>query len=236
MRTDIAADEIALRHAAAPLPAARYAMAPEAVIGRHAKHTASVDGFEIRAIDIAHDAPTLHRWFVEERAAFWNMRDKSVEDVAVFYQAIQNSGHAQAWIGSQHGASAFLFESYHPAHDEVGEHYDVQPGDLGMHLFVGPAAQPVPGYTHRVFRSLMTFLFEHLSAARVVVEPDARNARIHALNRAMGFVYAKNVAFREKTASLAFCTRADFYAALQATTQATTQATLQATTEKDQQR
>jgi RimJ/RimL family protein N-acetyltransferase len=64
----------------------------------------------------------------------------------------------------------------------------------------------------------MRFLFERLDAERIVVEPDARNERIHALNRAMGFVYAKNVAFREKTASLAFCTRADFYATLQKTT------------------
>jgi RimJ/RimL family protein N-acetyltransferase len=222
MRTDIVADEIALRHAA-PLPAARYAN--DTATAHRSPHLASTDGFEIRAIDIACDAPTLHRWFIEERAAFWNMRDKSVDEVAAFYRAIQQSGHAQAWIGSHHGASAFLFESYHPAHDEVGEHYDVLPGDLGMHLFVGPAAKPVPGYTHRVFRSLMTFLFEHLNAARVVVEPDARNTRIHALNRAMGFVYAKNVAFREKTASLAFCTRADFHAA--------TQATIQTTTEKD---
>ncbi|NML31706.1 GNAT family N-acetyltransferase [Paraburkholderia antibiotica] len=205
MRTDIVADEIALRYAA-PLPAVQRS--PR--VAGLSRSTAN--DFEIRALDVARDAPTLHRWFIEERAAFWNMRDKSVDEVAAFYQAIQDSGHAQAWIGSQHGASAFLFESYDPAHDEVGEHYAPLPGDLGMHLFVGPATKPVPGYTQHVFRSLMTFLFEQRDAMRIVVEPDARNTRIHALNRAMGFVYAKNVAFREKTASLAFCTRADFYA------------------------
>jgi hypothetical protein len=227
MRTDIVADEIALRYTT-PLPAARHANgAHYPITARHADYpdyAASVNGFDIRAIDVTRDARTLHRWFVEERAAFWNMRDKTVDEVAAFYQAIQDCGHAQAWIGSQHGTSAFLFETYDPAHDEVGEHYDPLPGDLGMHLFVGPAVKPVPGYTHRVFRSLMTFLFEQLNATRIVVEPDARNTRIHALNRAMGFVHAKNVAFREKTAALAFCTRADFDAAIQATL------------EKDQQR
>ncbi|MCC8395539.1 acetyltransferase [Paraburkholderia sp. MMS20-SJTR3] len=207
MRTDIVADELALRYPAPPHAAQR------------SPRTASVAGFEIRALDVARDAPTLHRWFIEERAAFWNMRDKSVAEVAAFYQAIEDSAHACAWIGSQHGASAFLFETYDPAHDEVGEHYTPRPGDLGMHLFVGPAAQPVSGYTQQVFRTLMTFLFEQLDAARIVVEPDARNTRIHALNRAMGFVYAKDVAFREKTASLAFCTRADFYAAIRTTTE-----------------
>jgi RimJ/RimL family protein N-acetyltransferase len=201
MRTDIVADEIALRHALPPA-AQRGTLA------------ASLGGFHIRPLDAQRDAPTLHRWFVEERAAFWNMREKRVCEVAAFYQAIEDSGHAQAWLGSQDGTPAFLFESYDPAHDEVGEHYEVRAGDLGMHLFVGPAARPVPGYTRRVFQTLMTFLFDRLNAERIVVEPDARNTRIHALNRAMGFVYAKEVPFREKTASLAFCTRSDFYTAI----------------------
>ena len=55
----------------------------------------------------------------------------------------------------------------------------------------------------------MRFLFDRLNAARVVVEPDANNAKIHALNLAMGFVYAGQ-AGSAKTASLAFCTRAQF--------------------------
>ena len=208
MRTDIVAEEIAL-HRAPPRAASRESLPnPET-------RTASLGGFQIRPLDPERDAPTLHRWFVEERAAFWNMRDKSVGEVAAFYRAIEDSGHAQAWLGLRHGAPAFLFESYDPAHDEAGEHYEVLAGDLGMHLFVGPARTPMPGYTLGVFRTLMTFLFERLGAERIVVEPDARNTRIHALNRAMGFVYAKDVPFREKTASLAFCTRADFNATIQ---------------------
>jgi RimJ/RimL family protein N-acetyltransferase len=195
VRTEIAADEITLRH----MPAVR---------------AAAPNGFLIRPLDAQRDAPTLHGWFVEERAAFWNMRDKSVQEVAAIYQAIEDSGHAQAWLATQHGVPAFLFESYDPAHEEVGEHYEVNTGDLGMHLFVGPATTRTPGYTRHVFQTLMTFLFERLGARRIVVEPDARNTRIHALNRAMGFVYAKDVAFREKTASLAFCTQANFYAAI----------------------
>lgn len=203
MRTDIAADEIALRHRCLPRPAQRETPA------------VMLDGFRIRRLDVPRDAPTLHGWFIEERASFWNMRDWSAAQVAAFYQAIDDSAHAQAWLASRRGAPAFLAETYDPAHEEAGEHYTVLPGDLGMHLFVGPAATPQRGYTRRVFKALMTFSFEYLDAARIVVEPDARNTRIHALNRAMGFVYAKDVVFREKTASLAFCTRADFYAAIQ---------------------
>jgi RimJ/RimL family protein N-acetyltransferase len=195
VRTDIAAHEIALLDA--PL------------------HAMLDDDFHIRPLDIQRDAPTLHSWFVEERAAFWNMRDWNVDQVAAFYQDIADSAHADAWLALRHGEPAFLIESYDPAYEEVGEHYTPRLGDLGMHLFVGPAARPVSGYTQQVFRTLMIFLFERLRAQRIVVEPDARNTRIHALNRAMGFVYWKDVPFRDKTASLAFCTRADFFRSIQ---------------------
>ena len=84
----------------------------------------------------------------------------------------------------------------------------MRPGDIGMHIFIGPPTQRIPGFSRDVFALVMRFLFDRLNAARVVVEPDANNAKIHALNLAMGFVYAGQ--FRAKTASLAFCTRAQF--------------------------
>jgi RimJ/RimL family protein N-acetyltransferase len=197
VRTDIATAEIAL-----------YPAPPKRSPGTY-------NGFAFRPLDASRDAPLLHRWFVDERASFWNMQDKRVDEVEAVYQALADAGHATAWLGIERGTPAFLIECYDPVHDQIGEHYDVQPGDLGMHLFVAPASRPEHGYTRRVFAALMTFMFARLDARRIVVEPDARNTRIHALNRAMGFVYWKDVAFREKTASIAFCTREDFHAAIQ---------------------
>lgn len=178
----------------------------------------NVNGFHIRPLEVAQDAPTLYGWFIQERAAFWNMQDKRIDEIADFYQTLEDSGHAHAWMGTRDGARSFLFECYNPTFDEVGEHYPVRPGDVGMHLFIGPTTEPVSGYTRQVFQTVMTFMFEHLHAMRIVVEPDTRNTRIHALNRAMGFTYAGTVTFRAKTASLAFCRQAEFCAALQKTT------------------
>jgi RimJ/RimL family protein N-acetyltransferase len=79
-----------------------------------------------------------------------------------------------------------------------------------MHFFVGPPAVPVRGFTRAVFRTLMRFIFERLEARRVVVEPDARNDKVHVLNREMGFVYEGYVRLPEKLAALAFCTRESF--------------------------
>jgi RimJ/RimL family protein N-acetyltransferase len=173
-------------------------------------------GFRFRPLDPASDALLLHRWFAEPRARFWGMQDMRVKEVAEFYAALIGKGHAGVYLGlDERGTPAFLIECYDPAHDEVGEHYAVQPGDLGMHVFVAPARQAVHGYTRRVFAALLHFMFDDLGARRVVVEPDRDNTPIHALNRAMGFVYTgQQAAFRHKTAALAFCTPSNFHAAL----------------------
>ena len=75
------------------------------------------------------------------------------------------------------GPPAFLVECYDPAHDQIGEHYPVRPGDIGMHIFIGPPTQRIPGFSRDVFALVMRFLFDRLNAARVVVEPTPTTPR-----------------------------------------------------------
>ena len=186
-------------------------------------HGASADGWldpsddaiRIRPLIVAHDVALLHRWFRLPYAAFWGMQDQSEHETRAYYEQLLRSGHATACMGLIDGGRAFLVECYDPAHDPLAAHYAVRPGDLGMHFFVGPADAPVRGYTRRVFRSIMKFMFERLGAQRIVVEPDVRNHKVHALNRAMGFVHDKDIQLPTKRAGLAFCTRAGHELALQ---------------------
>jgi RimJ/RimL family protein N-acetyltransferase len=138
------------------------------------------------------------------------MQDKSADQVRQAYQAMMDSGHATAYIGMHSGRPAFLAECYNPAHDRIRGFYEVRAGDLGMHIFVGPARERIPGFTRSAFHALMRFMFDHLGAQRIVVEPDATNHKVHALNRSAGFAYHRDVPFFGKIASLAFCTRQDF--------------------------
>jgi len=177
-------------------------------------------GFALRPLRIPDDIPMLHRWFTQPRAVFWQMQDKSEDEVRQSYQALSDSGHASAYIGLYAGRAAFLAECYDPAHDRLREVYAVRPGDLGMHIFVGPSDVRIAGFTRAAFAALMRFMFAHLGALRIVVEPDARNHRIHALNRSAGFVCDRDVVFTEKIARLAFCTRRDFEQATATTLEA----------------
>ncbi len=180
-----------------------------------------VGRFTTRLADGAADAALLHRWVTSPHAGFWNMADKSLREVGDFYAGLNASGHARAEIGLFDGRPAFLIEIYDPARDQVGEHYAPRPGDRGMHVLTAPAERRIPGFTLAVMRTVMARVFDDPWVRRVVVEPDIRNDKIHALNLKVGFEYDRPIQFREKTAHLAFCTREAFFSLLKGATSPT---------------
>lgn len=167
----------------------------------------------IRPLHLDDDLPIVHAWVSREYARFWGMTGFSLAQVAEGYRDI--AGKAQCWLGFVADRPAFLVETYAPGEHEVGEHYPVAEGDRGMHVLVAPPSGPaVPGFTWSVFRAVMELLFSWPDVHRVVVEPDLRNGRIHALNRKAGFRYQKPIRLATKVGHLAFCTRAQFAAAM----------------------
>jgi hypothetical protein len=170
--------------------------------------------FTFRCLDSVADAPLLHSWVTQPYASFWGMLSSTVEGVVEEYSKIQSSGHHHALLGLEGGVPAFLMEEYQPAASPLAGAYAVQPGDLGMHLLVAPpSGGPRAGYTAAVMEAVLVRLFRKPGVERVVVEPDARNTKIHVLNERLGFQPAGVVILPDKEALLSFCTRADYLAA-----------------------
>ena len=143
--------------------------------------------FTFRCVDAAADAPLLHSWVTQPYASFWGMLSSTVDGVV---------------------------EEYRPSESPLAGVYAVQDGDIGMHLLVAPpSGGPQPGYTAAVMDAVLDRLFQKPGVERVVVEPDARNAKIHVLNGRLGFQPAGVVALPDKEALLSFCTREDYLAA-----------------------
>jgi hypothetical protein len=170
--------------------------------------------FTFRCLDAQADAPLLHSWVTQPYASFWGMQSANVEAVAEEYSRIQSSGHHQALMGLDGGVPAFLMEEYLPASSPLAGVYAVKPGDLGMHLLVAPpSGGPRSGYTAAVMDAVLDRLFRKPGVERVVVEPDARNFKIHALNARLGFQPAGVVGLPDKQALLSFCSHSDYIAA-----------------------
>lgn len=162
---------------------------------------------EIRPLHVDGDAGLVHDWVTRDYARFWGMQGASLDDVRREYREIAESPHHAAFLGLDDGEPAFLVERYDPAHHEINTHYDVADGDVGMHFLVAPTDHPVPGFTLRVLRAVMELLFSDPATVRVVVEPDVRNVKVAALNKAVGFEVVTTITLHDKDAALSTCTR-----------------------------
>jgi len=185
----------------------------------HRSTFAGLGNFELRPLVLPDDAATVHSWVREEYANYWGMNGLDMTRVEAAYHEILAPRHVRAFIGLHRNRPAFLVETYRPVEDRIAEHYEAEPGDRGMHVLVAPPTRPIPGFSWAVFRTVMDHLFADPEADRVVVEPDARNVKIHALNWRAGFVPARTVVLPPtptvpgKTALLSFCTRAAYVVA-----------------------
>ncbi|MFD4276248.1 GNAT family N-acetyltransferase [Streptomyces cyaneofuscatus] len=194
-----------------PEPAASAASTVPAL--RPAVHEQKVEGFgvvRLVPVDPAADAELLHRWVTEERARFWGMADHTREQVREIYEFVHSLPTHHAYLALRDGVPAALFQTYQPDADPVGECYDVQPGDFGIHLLIAPAEGEgaVKGYTDALLTAFIGYVFSDPAHLRVVVEPDARNEKALARMVRVGFELGPEIRKPEKTARLAFLTRA----------------------------
>lgn len=188
---------------------------------RTAVHEQEVDGFgtvRVLPLDPAADAPLLHRWVSEERAVFWGMNGLTVQRVAEIYAHMDTLDTHHAYLVLKDGEPAALFQTYDPEADRVGECYPVEPGDIGIHLLLAPAAgNPRPGWTAALMDALITYALLGLDRKRLVVDPDVANEKAVARLLRQGFtagpavvlpeIDLPDVYLPEKKAQLAFLTR-----------------------------
>lgn len=189
---------------------------------REAVHEERVDGFgtvRVLPLDARADAEVVHRWVSEERAVFWGMTGLTEEQVAEIYAHMATLDTHHAFLVVKDGEPVALFQTYEPSADRVGECYAVEPGDIGMHLLLAPAAPGTaqPGWTSRLLGVLLSYVLLGLDRTRVVVDPDVRNDKAVARFLRHGFtagpvvtlpeVDLPDVHLPEKKAQLSFLTR-----------------------------
>ncbi|MGV9315321.1 GNAT family N-acetyltransferase [Streptomyces sp. NPDC003691] len=192
--------------------------APAAV--REAVHEQKTEGFgtvRVFTLDPAGDLDTVHPWVTAERARFWGMLGHSREQVQEIYAYVDSLSTHHAFLVERDGEPVALFQTYEPAADPLGECYEVLPGDVGVHLLIGPAAAGAPGgergFTAGLMAALLGYVFADPAARRVVVEPDARNEKAIARMLGAGFEAGPEIAKPEKRARLAFLHRERWEAA-----------------------
>lgn len=189
---------------------------------RAAVHEQVVDGFgtmRILPLDAKADAGVVHGWVREPRAAFWGMNGLTEEQVREVYEGLEAFDTHHAYLAVCDGEPVGLLQTYEPEADRVGECYDVEPGDIGVHVLLAPAGDrgARPGWSSMVLAAFTSYVFGGLDRRRVVVDPDERNERAIARFTRQGFesgpvvvlpeIDLPEVYLPEKRARLAFLRR-----------------------------
>lgn len=178
------------------------------------KEIAGLGVISIRPFHVDTDSPMLHTWVTQPYAKYWGMLDKSLEEVRAEYQEIEENSNHYTYIGMLNNIPVFLMERYKASTDIIAKHYEAQESDYGMHILVAPIEKRIPQFTWHVFSTTIDYFFSLPQVARVVVEPDVNNEKIHKLNKKAGFVYQKEIDLSYKKAALAFCTEEMYKEAL----------------------
>ena len=167
---------------------------------------------ELAVLRPAEHAPLVHGWVTAPRAVYWGMGAYSVDEVREVYEFVDGLPTHHAFLITLDGTPIGLLQTYEPAADPVGERYEVEPGDIGMHLLMAPGPHAPHGLTNAVAPALVRFMFADPTRQRVVAEPDVRNERMLHRLRLSGFTFAGEIDMPGKRAQLAFLTRARFEA------------------------
>ncbi|OAH11593.1 GNAT family N-acetyltransferase [Streptomyces jeddahensis] len=184
------------------------------VRSRDAVYEQTVDGFgtvRVVPVDPAGDIDLIHDWVSEERARFWGMRDVGRERVLEIYAYLDSLTTHHAYLIHRDDKPVALFQTYEPESDPVGECYDVQPGDFGIHLMVGPSGgAQEPGFTGTLLSVFLAFVLSVPGRQRIVAEPDARNDKAITRLVRQGFIRGPQIDLPEKRAQLVFLSRETF--------------------------
>ncbi|MEU9669363.1 GNAT family N-acetyltransferase [Streptomyces bobili] len=185
----------------------------------HYVHEEKADGFgtvRIRPVDAEADAAVLHGWVSAERAAFWGMNGLTRDQVAEIYAHMAGLDTHHAYLVELDGDPVAILQTYEPSEDRVSECYEVEPGDIGVHVLLAPAGEggARPGWSSALMTVFASYVLVGQDRRRVVVDPDVRNEKALARFLHQGFepgpvvtlpeIDLPDVHLPEKRAQLAF--------------------------------
>ncbi|MET8029297.1 GNAT family N-acetyltransferase [Streptomyces avermitilis] len=193
--------------AAAGRQAASVTRVADALLGRVGDWGPTVTPagtFQLTPVRPEYDLPLLGRWMNDPAvAAFWKLAgDESVTEQHLRAQ-LGGDGRSVPCLGVLEGTPMSYWEIYRADLDSLARHYPARPHDTGIHLLIGGVADRGRGLGATLLRAVADLVLDRRpSCARVVAEPDLRNAPSVAAFLSAGFRFSAEVDLPDKRAAL----------------------------------
>jgi acetyl CoA:N6-hydroxylysine acetyl transferase len=158
------------------------------------------------------------KWSMEIRLGPPRPEGYSALDLASYLERLlAGDGHVLPVIGMLDGVDMSYIEVYDVGASPLADHPELGSNDRGIHLIVGEPDFIGKGLITVIGMPLVAWQFAtHPLSERVVVEPDAKNARAiraaHSAAKDAGVQERANVQLKHKMATLLFVERSSFAA------------------------
>jgi len=166
--------------------------------------TDSGTSIAFREVSVERDLGRLHTWLNSDHVLpYWTQNDPlpQVRDT-IDERAADDT--QTLYIGYLDHVPMSYWESYWAQEDRIGEYYDADPADQGIHLLIGPPEYLGQGYAPALIEAMVAFQFQHPETQRIVTEPDSRNERAIRAFESAGFERVGTVDLPDKTGQLMF--------------------------------
>lgn len=191
------------RPQAAREPSSTFAEMPDAPADWGPVDTSAGD-FRLVPVLPERDLSLITGWMNDPAvAAFWDLAGPETVTAAHLRGQCDGTGSSFPCLGVLDGTPMSYFEIYRADLDPLARHYPARPHDTGIHLLLGGAADRGRGLGSLLIRAVSDLVLDHRPrCARVVAEPDLRNAPSVAAFLRAGFRFFAEVDLPDKRAAL----------------------------------
>lgn len=163
-----------------------------------------------RPVDTIKDIDIIHTWMNRQHVSeFWDMA-WSKEKIVEYLNETKERDSFDSFIAFIEDEPMAYFELYDPSFDILGKTYNVEEGDIGVHVLIGEEKYQ-RRYIIRLSGVMMRLVFHfNKYATRIVGEPDVNNTQIQGVMKFVGFKFIKNITLPDKVAALHSLDKIDF--------------------------
>jgi RimJ/RimL family protein N-acetyltransferase len=158
------------------------------------------------------DLPLLYRWMHSEHVIPQWQLNKSALELQVFFEKMLADDHQRLYLITLDSHPVGYAEIYECARDRIARYYPAAQEDIGIHLLLGEARILGRGHFAPVMVLLADFIFRHLPEVdKAIGEPSSEVSIFRHAAKSLGFEEQKQISLPEKTATLFFWPRIEFY-------------------------
>ncbi|MFC0337986.1 acetyl CoA:N6-hydroxylysine acetyl transferase [Kushneria avicenniae] len=166
----------------------------------------------LRVCEHERDLDRLHQWMQQERVARFWQQNKPYDAFSDWLDKRLAEPHRLSLIGELDGEAFGYFELYWAPEDVLGEYYDWQAFDRGLHVLVGEDSFRGAHFVDGWLAALQHYAYlSEPRTDRVVLEPDAGNERIFRHLERLGLFSQWSFDLPDKRAMLVMGTRHHFF-------------------------